>query len=51
MPCAQKLAEKGMKAAPLKGLTHVNSVVFLCVAKCRVNNCVLPSGIVEICRK
>ena len=51
VPCAQRLAEKGMKATPLKCLTHVNSVAFLCVAKCGVNNRVLLSGMVEICRK
>ena len=50
-PCAQRLAEKGMKAAPSKRLTRVNIVVFLCVAKCGVNNRVLPSGIVKVCRK
>lgn len=49
--CAQKLAEKVMKAAHSKHLMHVNSVTFLCVTKCGVNNHVLPSGIVEICKK
>ena len=51
MLCAQKLAEKVMKAAHSKHLMHVNSVTFLCVTKCGVNNHVLQSGIVEICKK
>lgn len=49
--CAQTLAEKGKEAAPSKHLMHTNSVAFLYVTKCGVSNHVLPSGMVEICRK
>lgn len=38
MPCARKITERGMKATPLKHIKQVNSVTFLYVAKCKVNN-------------
>ena len=49
MPCARRLTERGIKAAPSKPPTLVNSVAFLYVAKCGANNHALPSGIVKMC--
>ena len=46
--CVQ-VRRKRNEGRTLKHPTHVNSVVFPCVAKCVVKNHVLPSGIVEIC--
>ena len=45
VPCARKLAERGMKATPSKYPTGANSVALLYVTKCGVTNHVLPSGI------
>ena len=38
------------KAAPLKHRTHVNSVAFLCVAKCGVKGLALMNGTAKLCR-
>ena len=52
MPCVRRLEEnaKKAKAAPSKHHTHVNSVAFLCVAKCGVKGLALMNGTARLCR-
>lgn len=52
MPCVRRLGENARKAkaAPLKHSTHVNNVVFLCVAKCGVKGLALMNGTAKPCR-
>ena len=52
MPCVQRLGENARKAkaAPSKHHTHVNSVAFLCVAKCGVKGLALMNGTAKLCR-
>ena len=48
MPCVRRLEGNAMKAAPSKHPSHVNSVAFLCVVKCGVNNRAFLNGTMEI---
>ena len=52
MPCVQRLGENARKAkaAPSKHRTDVNSVAFLCVAKCGVKGLALMNGTAKLCR-
>ena len=52
MPCVRRLEENARKAkaAPSKHRTHVNSVAFLCVAKCGVKGLALMNGTAKLCR-
>ena len=52
MPCVRRLGENARKAkaAPSKHHTHVNSVMFLCVAKCGVKGLALMNGTAKLCR-
>lgn len=53
MLCVRRLGESTKKAkdAPSKLPMHVNSVVFLCVAKCGVKGLALLSGTAKLCRR
>ena len=53
MPCVRRLGESARKAkdAPSKLPMHVNSVVFLCVAKCGVKGLASLSGTAKLCRR
>ena len=53
MPCVRRLGENARKAkaAPSKHHMHVNSVVFLCVAKCGVKGLALMNGTAKLCKK
>jgi len=50
VPCVRRLGESARKAknVPLKLPLHVNSVVFLCVAKCRVIGLASLSGTAKL---
>ena len=52
VPCVRRLGENARKAkaAPSKHHTHVNSVAFLCVAKCGVKGLALMNGTAKLCR-
>ena len=52
MPCVQRLGENARKAkaTPLKHHKDVNSVAFLCVAKCGVKGLALMNGTAKLCR-
>jgi len=52
VPCVRRLGENARKAkaAPSKHCTHVNSVAFLCVAKCVVKGLAFMNGTAKLCR-